>query len=274
MPIRVCPTCEKGFKQKKDYEYHINRKFKCEKKPEEIVPKCIYCKKRFTTQSNLCRHEKEYCKEKDKYILANTEKLEKLFESQHNKQFNININNNNVINNTNNVQNNTQNVNINNPVVLVSYGKEDLSRIDPKIFRDALKQGLNSVTYLVKGIHFNENYPEYHNIYAPSSNGTHLFIYENGDWKLMEKKEILENLIDRNSYLLEEKYNDEFYRNRMSDDDIRRFEINIKCIDTKNKNYSYIVDNVILLLYNNRKKPLAHKMRQELVFKKEIKKLV
>lgn len=79
MPIRVCGICNKSFKQKAHYEYHINRKIKCEySKKSEIITdidpenenigknsktpkghKCIKCGKVFSSNSNLHRHTKK-----------------------------------------------------------------------------------------------------------------------------------------------------------------------------------------------------------------------
>ena len=84
-----CDTCKKEFKQKCDYDRHINRKNKCipvvnPKQQKMNIPEsnrpplkqyqCQNCKKIFTTNSNLCKHvTKKVCyTEKD---LSMIEKL-------------------------------------------------------------------------------------------------------------------------------------------------------------------------------------------------------
>jgi CTP:phosphocholine cytidylyltransferase-like protein len=69
---------------------------------------------------------------------------------------------NKIINNTiNNINNGT----LNNNIILVGYGKEDMSKIYHKEILKGLQNGFYSTVKLTDTIHFNPKYPEYHNIY-------------------------------------------------------------------------------------------------------------
>ena len=66
-------------------------------------------------------------------------------------------------NSTNN--NKINNGTINNNIVLIGYGKEDLAKIDKKDILKSLKKGFYSTIQLTESVHFNPKYPEYHNVY-------------------------------------------------------------------------------------------------------------
>jgi len=91
------------------------------------------------------------------------------------------MNSNNTI--TNNQTNNTQNI------VMVNFGKEDLSIIDEKQFIDRIvKQnkisGVKIPDEVLKIIHFNPQYPQLSNIYISDINREKCMVYEDGEWKL------------------------------------------------------------------------------------------
>ena len=91
------------------------------------------------------------------------------------------MNSNNTI--TNNQTNNMQNI------VMVNFGKEDLSIIDEKQFIDRIvKQnkisGVKIPDEVLKIIHFNPQYPQLSNIYISDINREKCMVYEDGEWKL------------------------------------------------------------------------------------------
>jgi len=185
--------------------------------PKENNFYCGFCSKQYSSKSNLNKHTKN-CKikkeddnqkenifklllEKDKENKERIIKLEeqnkllmkkidKLINMKENlKQSAIPINNNisnsnsNNITNSNNTQNNTQNI------VMVNFGKEDLSIIDEKIFLDRivkkpLLSGVKIPDEVLKIIHFNPQYPQLSNIYISDINREKCMVWEDGEWKL------------------------------------------------------------------------------------------
>jgi hypothetical protein len=181
--------------------------------PNNILFPCSYCNKSYSSKSTLTRHLKENCKikknndnekenifklllEKDKENKENKERIEKL-EKQNKilmdkidkliclKENTKTINNNQVINNQSNTINNLSNTN---NIVMVNFGKEDLSIIDNKIFIDrVIKKNINGVKIpdeVLKIIHFNPMYPQLSNIYISDINRDKCMVYENGEWIL------------------------------------------------------------------------------------------
>ena len=69
MIIYKCNRCDKQFKQKTDYNRHINRKNPCkiildkiilDKNNKSIKYKCNTCNKFYSTQGNLTKHIKKF----------------------------------------------------------------------------------------------------------------------------------------------------------------------------------------------------------------------
>jgi hypothetical protein len=183
---------------------------------------CHYCKKKFSSKSTLKRHVKVNCKakrendlekesifklllEKDKENKERINQLEeqnKLFEKQNKilmdkidklinrKDHSISsktINNNQKI--TNNMLNNTTNSNNTQNIVMVNFGKEDLSIIDERQFIDRIIKkptisGVKIPDEVLKIIHFNPQYPQLSNIYISDINREKCMVYEEGEWKL------------------------------------------------------------------------------------------
>lgn len=159
---------------------------------------CSYCQKNFSTKYTLLRHMNYSCKAKKendnekenifKMLLERDKRIEKLEKQNQllmNKidklismkeilnQSKIIKNSNNTTNNDNSVNkkitNNTQNI------MLVNFGKENLSIIDEKQFMERvvkkpLLSGVKIPDEVLKIIHFNPQYPQLSNIYISDIN--------------------------------------------------------------------------------------------------------
>src|SRR5690348_8417423 len=97
-----CSVCEYISTKKANVERHINRKQICGPGIKEVIEipvdiRCEFCNKKFTTSSNLTRHQKDNCKTKVEILEkqlkeANKRDLEKQLKE---KPVIINNNNNN-----------------------------------------------------------------------------------------------------------------------------------------------------------------------------------
>ena len=159
---------------------------------------------------------KEVIKKKDEEIqknnkhVANLEiKLQKL-ESENKTK--IKINKQQIINGNINTQNtienqlNQQNIINTNNIKLLAFGKEDMTHIVDELYKKILNRGFKSVPTLVEHVHFNKNKPENHNIYISNIRTNYVLIYDGIDWKLKEKDDILQQLMDDKTAILTDKF--------------------------------------------------------------------
>jgi len=287
----LCNICGKKFKQRTDYNRHLNRKNPCKsskhnenidtqkihKNTQEIHNDtqkckkwiCNYCKKDFTTNSSYNRHMSKFCKIKKEQDNAKEDLLQKLIKEmaemkevikQNNEEINKlkreskkNIQNVNSIQNADKIQNNTQNnilSNTVNNIKIIAYGKEDLSHLLEKDYKLILNKGFKSVPALVESIHFNKNKPENHNIYISNMRDNYVLIYDGKDWQLRERENVLQEMVDNKTEILNEKF--EELVERLDESTIRKFR---RFLDQKDDDttISNIKKDLKLLLYNKRK---------------------
>ena len=170
---------------------------------------CSFCKKSYSSKGNLSKHLKT-CKikkendnekesifklllEKDKQKddeICELKKQNKILMDKIDKLINIKNNSDSlkIINNTQSITNNINSNNTQN-IVLVNFGKEDLSIIDEKLFIDRivkkpLLSGVKIPDEVLKIIHFNPLYPQLSNIYISDINREKCMVYEDNEWKL------------------------------------------------------------------------------------------
>ena len=266
MVYHKCNDCNKIFNKKSTYNNHINKKIKCTENQYTI--NCIYCEKIFKTKGNVSRHIKNSCKifkktQKDKEDLFNklikleeqnkelnnkNKKLEKLLKQNSSIQLT-----NNIINNNNNLTNNG----VINNITIVAFGKEKIDNISEKEILNAVSKGFNTAEHLTRMIHFNNKYPEYHNVYIPSIRESYAMTFNGNEWKLVKKKDIIDNIYDDKKYFVESNLED--FAKSLSPYKIKTLENWLESDKNDDKNIKDIKKNIELLLYNERKKPLQIK---------------
>jgi hypothetical protein len=181
----------------------------------------------FAAKSSMYRHIRTVCKQKgtqndfdqiDKQAI-----YEKLLEMQNRidhleaengqlkqemkstKPGNI-ITNNNTNTNSNNTINNVNNGTIN--YYLVGYGKEDYNAIDRNALLKSIKTGFHSTLNLIDTVHFNPEYPEFHNVYISSMKNKYAMMYDGNDWTLVMKNDLIDKLYDDKRNYIEENLED------------------------------------------------------------------
>ncbi len=241
---------------------------------------CNYCEKSFTRKDILTRHIKQHCsiakqqnKEKqeifDKLKLENEllGKIKQLEDGTKNLENEIKTlkkamkKTQPITNNT--LNNNNNNINIGNTtnIIMVSYGHEDLSKITTKMLSTACKKGYNSIVHLVETVHFNPNFPEFHNVYIPSVKDKHAMVYYDDTWNLKNKDEVVNDMYDSNrDYIIE---NIEGISNLLNDGEKRALnrwldsEKNKDKSDKDKKAIASTHENLKLLLHNKRHIPVG-----------------
>lgn len=201
MVLYKCERCGYETSHKSNFIKHENRKKPCE--TPDLT--CTLCNKSYANRGNLSRHMKKFhpdhcisetsCKEEDA-LLSKINSLEK--EIQQIKKTPTQ-----TINHT---TNNTTNINQMN-VIINSFGDENISYISEDFLTKLICSGVfNSIPKLVKQIHFNPNRPENNNIKITNKKLNYASVFSNNRWEFRDKKEIIENLVNRGYGLIDEHF--------------------------------------------------------------------
>lgn len=292
-----CNICDKNYKNKSGIWKH-NRKHhippKAEKSAESSAVKsaqnqpissdnkhngnlkttptllCKYCNCEFKHIQSRWRHEqkckleRQYCS-KDNIINNLSNKITEL-EQQLNNFMNASkihpktlekINKNLVTGNNNSNNNNT----VNN-IQIVKFGSEDIKSIlSDKEIKKILNCKYKAIEESIKTIHFNDDRPEYRNIYITNLRDNIAYIYNGNKFEAVQKHSIINQLIDQHMNNIEVSYDD--YKNRLPEKTVGILDKLIEkiqdehtaMIDEENnkefKNYKmFKINEVKLMIYN------------------------
>ncbi len=181
MVIYKCEYCPFQTTNKTDYTRHLAKKKKCGSTfTEEVVDHksavCKFCGSEFTSMNNMYRHQKYRCKKKDidrEDVTLSRATIAPVIHI-HNHQTITNI--------TNNVTNIT-----NNNIMINNFGSENIEYLSNDKLKDILCNGGNcmddAISGYVKAVHFDEDYPENHNIAITNKKVVHGYKYINGKWE-------------------------------------------------------------------------------------------
>lgn len=170
--------------------------------PQKSTLNCVYCDKKLSRIDSLKRHE-QICKNKDDINKDNIiEGLQKDFLELKNK-FNDVLQNCKIHPKTlqkinkqliNNVINNGT---INNTVNIVKFGSEDLADIfTEKEMIKIYNRKMCSIEESIKTLHFNDNRPEYKNMYITNLKDPYAYIFDGTHFIAIPKDDLLEELIN------------------------------------------------------------------------------
>ena len=111
------------------------------------------------------------------------------------------------------VENKTYNTTINNTIVLNNFGQEDMSHISSMVKTKLLKIPYGMIPKMIEYIHFNDDKPENKNIILPNSRDNKLKIFKNNKWIYKDKTDTLNDIIDRNYYILDAHFDNKDFSN-------------------------------------------------------------
>jgi hypothetical protein len=206
--IYCCEKCKAEFLKKSNYDQHINRKTPCilEKKEQYDLNKrsCQYCPKILASVNGAKVHMLT-CK----YKPSDMEKLTQIIIEMNNelKELKEKVDKPSITNVTNIQNNNIQNNTIQN-IIVVPFGKEDLSFLTLKDYKKIFNKGCYSIPEIIKLIHCNDDKPEYMNVYIKNFKDEYMFTFDGKDWDIEKKDVVLNNMIENKKNLLESKFDD------------------------------------------------------------------
>ena len=134
---------------------------------------------------------------------------------------------------------------------IFAYNKNpDMSHLTNNDFLKIMNRGVNSVPKLIEAIHFNPDKPENHNVYIPNLKNKYAMIYNGKKWDLSNKEDIIDDMYDDNSNILEEKM-EELENSEKNSKVLNKFKRFInKKEDERIRNK--VKDQIKLLLFNNK----------------------
>ncbi len=242
-------------KHTEDYLISIKKSKNNPKKDSESKTehKCAFCEKYYSTKSNLYKHFKK-CKErkKDEEVKSSMTELVHIFNKQlekrdkqideQNKQIQELIKKAGINNSTVNIQNN---------IKLLNYNKTDTSHLTDNDILKCLNHSNFCIPYLIEKIHFDTEKPENHNVYISNLKNNHIMLYDVNKWKLKDRDEQINNLLDDKQGLIEHKLEEWIDKGKKYPIAMKKFNRYLEKSDN-NIVINTIKNEIKLLLYNNR----------------------
>jgi hypothetical protein len=264
----ICEKCDGEFESMWYLNRHLKRKTPCNKEEKEKYDlDCRTCEYCFGVFSTVCRKQTHLpiCKQKPtevnelKQIIAQlNDKLNKQNIEMNTKLDNISkkIEIPTTINNTTNIQQN---------IIVIPFGKEDISFITLKDYKKIFGKGCYSIPEILKLIHCNDSKPEFMNVYIKNYKDDYILTFDGKDWNVEKKDDILNNMLQSKKYLLESKFEDfqeelpkhaidmfHKFLERSDDNEV------INCIKDEMKNMFYKNRKHVIKDINNTKKKITY----------------
>ena len=179
---------------------------------------CPTCNKVFTRIDNMKRHFKT-CKgpiisnktnsSKHIYTKSEVETLVETMNSEYDRKEQITATIILELRNQINLlmQNQGSKITYNTNIMLNAFGKENTNYIDNKLIDEIVAKGpLNSISLLLRHIHFNPDHSENHNIMIPNKKSAFAKIFNGQAWQISDKKQTIDDMTDKAYAMINEHY--------------------------------------------------------------------
>ncbi len=219
--------------------------------PKSTQPKkyqCAGCKKCFSKNCHMRRHEKKCPKKQHLDRLEDLDQQVALKERETCLVKTQNKSNHVVIGTQNNTQINNNNVNVN----ILPYEQTDVSHLTDRDYQRAFNRAAMCVPQILEKVHFDPEQPQNHNVYISSMNNKYIKLHNGKRWNLRDRDETLEDLFADAEYMLENKLETwQEEEDPKTERATKKFEIYLKVKETETL-YNKIKQELKLLLFNNR----------------------
>ena len=223
----ICTGCKKEFKNNKYLKQHINR-YGCEKKNMEDNIKVAHLEEKLAQKDKEIEILIGYTTEQMDFM---KQQIEILMKKAGNTTNTDNSTTNNNINNSTNIENQQINIHIN------GFGKEDLSYITDKHFREWFNGPFSAIPNLVEYIHFNPKKPQNWNAKIQDDKTSKALIYnaEKEMWVKREKKEVINDMVEKSYNILDNNFEMQKEAKTLDEKGKRKFENFMKIYDKGSK---------------------------------------
>ncbi len=208
---------------------------------------CAGCKKHFSKNCHMRRHEKKCPKKQHLDELEDLDRQVALKERETRLVAAQNKSNSVVIG----TQNNTQ-INNNVTVNILPYEQTDVSHLTDRDYQRAFNRAAMCVPQILEKVHFDPEKPQNHNIYISSMNNKYIKLHNGKRWNLRDREETLEDLFADAEYMLENKLETwQEEEDPQTERATKKFQIYLE-VKEKAAMYNKIKQELKLLLFNNR----------------------
>ncbi len=233
----TCEYCSRELSCYKSLQRHLSS---CKEK-KSLIKENEILKTEINTlkdESTNTKKELELLKEQIKDLLNTRNKI-------HPKTLQKMINN---TNSNNNNTNNTNNGTINN-VNIIALGNENI----PALFNTDMKLQVlnkknNALFHLIEKVHFNDEYPQFQNVYITNNrtNEAHLYDVKSKKFKVVDKDEVISDIIEYRVCDIEEFYEE------LGDKLDQRVKDVLEDLFRERGDDNVTRDKVKLLIFNNK----------------------
>jgi hypothetical protein len=172
----------------------------------------LKCKNNNITKNELDKMKEEIRKDIMNEIIKNCKIHPKTLQKINNQL----VNNNTINNINNNINNGTINNKIINNINIVKFGSENIKEI---LNEEEIKMILNSrytaIEESIKKVHFNDDKPEYRNIYITNLRDNIAYVYNGKQFEGVQKHSVINDLIDQHMNNIEVSL--ETYKDKLSE---------------------------------------------------------
>lgn len=187
---------------------------------------CDFCNKEYSSRQAKSRHLKICKARKDQELISIKNDLEQI-------KMQINNTNNGTINNVN----------------IIALGNENI----PALFNTDMKLQVlnkknNALFHLIEKVHFNDEYPQFQNVYITNNrtNEAHLYDVKSKKFKVVDKDEVISDIIEYRVCDIEEFYEE------LGDKLDQRVKDVLEDLFRERGDDNVTRDKVKLLIFNNR----------------------
>lgn len=231
-----CKFCNKTFLRKDSLPRHLKtckEKKKDDEDRDNLMALVNMLNSQLVEQREQLKEQKEQLKEQKEQNREQQKQIKELI-----KKAGVNIG-------TQNIQQN---------IKILAYKNTDLSHLTDQDYLQCLNRSNMVIPNLIKKIHFNPKKPENHNIYISNIKNKYVMIYDGGKWNLHNQDETIDDLIDTNEVVIEQKLEEWLENGQEYPEIMKKFN---RYLEKKEKDdvINKIKEEIKLILFNNRKAP-------------------
>jgi hypothetical protein len=136
-----------------------------------------------------------------------------------------------------------------------SYGKEDLSHIEDKDYKNYLSKFLPGLIKYIEDVHFSDKMPKNRNLCISKLDSKYISIYEKNNWNAKDKDEQLKKIITKNMSLLDKKCEELNKSGIIEEQIVDKFnEFFNTYYEGPEQTKQKFKDELEMMIFNNRKK--------------------